>query len=108
MVIHLHSGFCVVFVVFGTYRGGPSRWDADSHRCIRSPAGDIITDVTEPLHKTCLHQSLHLHCAFQNPNTEVNVKMKKNKNKVHLFLTRSAFDILEHKTKVRLMRLSNI
>ncbi|KAI7794598.1 PTB domain-containing engulfment adapter protein 1, partial [Triplophysa rosa] len=33
---------------------------------------------------------------------QVDVKMKKTKNKVHLFLTRSAIDILEHKTKFML------
>ncbi|KAA0706795.1 hypothetical protein E1301_Tti019695 [Triplophysa tibetana] len=47
----------------------------------------ILTDAAESL---------------QNPNTEVDVKMKKSKNKVHLFLTRSAIDILEHKTKFML------
>nr|XP_055045384.1 PTB domain-containing engulfment adapter protein 1-like isoform X2 [Misgurnus anguillicaudatus] len=40
--------------------------------------------------------------AVQNPNKEVDEKMKKSKNKVHLFLSRSAIDILEHKTKFML------
>uniref|UniRef100_A0A8C1I9L2 PID domain-containing protein n=1 Tax=Cyprinus carpio TaxID=7962 RepID=A0A8C1I9L2_CYPCA len=38
--------------------------------------------------------------ALQDPNTEMDEKMKKTK--VHLFLTRSAIDILEHKTKFML------
>ncbi|XP_058618432.1 PTB domain-containing engulfment adapter protein 1-like isoform X4 [Onychostoma macrolepis] len=38
--------------------------------------------------------------ALQDPNLEMDEKMKKTK--VHLFLTRSAIDILEHKTKFML------
>ncbi|XP_016363076.1 PTB domain-containing engulfment adapter protein 1-like [Sinocyclocheilus anshuiensis] len=38
--------------------------------------------------------------AIQDPNIEMDEKMKKTK--VHMFLTRSAIDILEHKTKFML------
>ncbi|XP_057218913.1 PTB domain-containing engulfment adapter protein 1-like [Triplophysa rosa] len=54
---------------------------------VRPGGMQILTDAVE---------------ALQNPNAEVDVKMKKTKNKVHLFLTRSAIDILEHKTKFML------
>lgn len=51
---YLHNGFWVMCVAFGTYRGGPSRWDADSHRRGRIPAGD----------STKCHQILPLHKKF--------------------------------------------
>ncbi|KAI7794613.1 PTB domain-containing engulfment adapter protein 1, partial [Triplophysa rosa] len=54
---------------------------------VRPGGMQILTDAVE---------------ALQNPNAEVDVKMKKTKNKVHLFLTKSAIDILEHKTKFML------
>ncbi|XP_051515808.1 PTB domain-containing engulfment adapter protein 1-like isoform X4 [Myxocyprinus asiaticus] len=47
----------------------------------------ILTDAVETL---------------QDPNKEMDEKAKKNKKKAHLFLTRSAIDILEHKTKFML------
>ncbi|XP_051961183.1 PTB domain-containing engulfment adapter protein 1-like [Xyrauchen texanus] len=47
----------------------------------------ILTDAVETL---------------QDPNKEMNEKVKKNKKKAYLFLTRSAIDILEHKTKFML------
>ncbi|XP_051947796.1 PTB domain-containing engulfment adapter protein 1-like isoform X2 [Xyrauchen texanus] len=39
---------------------------------------------------------------LQDPNNEMDENVKNKKNKVHLFLTRSAIDILEHKTKFML------
>ncbi|KAL6483252.1 hypothetical protein MHYP_G00081240 [Metynnis hypsauchen] len=39
--------------------------------------------------------------ALQKPDREVREKVKKKKAKVHLFLSRSAIDILEYKTKTQ-------
>ncbi|XP_036447436.1 PTB domain-containing engulfment adapter protein 1-like isoform X1 [Colossoma macropomum] len=44
--------------------------------------------------------------ALQNPDRAVSEKVKKKKTKVHLFLSRSAIDILEHKTKFMLYTCS--
>ncbi|XP_048035518.1 PTB domain-containing engulfment adapter protein 1-like isoform X1 [Megalobrama amblycephala] len=52
---------------------------------VRPSGMQILTDAVE---------------ALQDPNIEMGEKMKKTK--VHLFLTRTAIDILEHKTKFML------
>ncbi|XP_051736989.1 PTB domain-containing engulfment adapter protein 1-like [Ctenopharyngodon idella] len=52
---------------------------------VRPGGMQILTDAVE---------------ALQDPNIEIGEKMKKTK--VHLFLTRTAIDILEHKTKFML------
>ncbi|KAL7859552.1 hypothetical protein SRHO_G00146990 [Serrasalmus rhombeus] len=44
--------------------------------------------------------------SLQKPNREVREKVKKKKAKVHLFISRSAIDILEHKTKFMLYTCS--
>uniref|UniRef100_A0A3B1J310 PTB domain-containing engulfment adapter protein 1-like n=2 Tax=Astyanax mexicanus TaxID=7994 RepID=A0A3B1J310_ASTMX len=59
----------------------------DRVEVLRSDGMQILTEAT---------------AAVQNPDREISEKAKKKKTKVHLFLSRSAIDILEHKTKFML------